>query len=169
MTFGVADAGAQRRGQQRTHDDRQPVGLNKVFYDMAGQVPGFAGFFFDSTATVVVFLTDPATHGAEAVDVVRRYFEQSDTRRPNIRVGPPVDYNFRQLYDWKATFFMSPPRTGLTSAGVCVQLNRVCIGIEPGRPIAKAYEKADLLSIPRAALVVHEEAIVKLSGSRDST
>ncbi len=84
-------------------------------------------------------------------------------------MGPPVAYNFRQLYDWKATFFVSPPRVGLTAAGVCEELNRVCVGIEPGRPIAKAYEKADLLGIPRAALVVHEQAVIKLSGRRDST
>jgi hypothetical protein len=169
MGFGFADAEAQRRGQPRTHDFRQPVRLNKVFYDMTGQVPGFAGFFFDSTATVVVYVTDPATHGAEAVDLVRRYFQQSDTRRPNIRVGPPVDYNFRQLHDWMATFIMSPPRVGLTASSVCVKLNRVCVGIEPGRSIAKAYEKADLLGIPRAALVVREEPVIKLSGKRDST
>jgi hypothetical protein len=82
-------------------------------------------------------------------------------------VGPPVAYNFRQLYDWKAAFFMSPPHVGLTSAGVCEDVNRVCV--EPGRSIDKAYEKADRLGIRRAALVVHHAAAIKLSGKRDST
>jgi hypothetical protein len=165
----VTDAEAQRRGEQRTHDIRQPAGLNRVFYDMAGQIPGFAGFWFDSTATVVVSLTDPAAHGAEAVDAVRRYLEQAGRGRPSIRLGPAVDYNFRQLHDWMATFFVSPPSVGLTAAGVCTQVNRVCVAIEPGRSIAKAYEKADLLGVPRAALLVRHEAPIKLSGKRDST
>jgi hypothetical protein len=84
-------------------------------------------------------------------------------------VVPPVAYNFRQLYDWKAAFFVSPPRVGLTSAGVCESLNRVCVSIDPGRSIAKAYEKADHLGIPRAALVVSKMPAIKLSAKRDST
>jgi hypothetical protein len=161
----AVDAEAQRRGERRTHDFRQPVGLDRVFYDMAGEVPGFAGFVLDSTGTVVVSLTDPAAHGAAAIDVVRRYLERSG-RRLNIRVGPRVQYDFRQLYDWMATYAMSPPSVGLTSFGVCEELNRVCVGIRPGRSIAKAYEKADLLGIPRAALVVREEQIIDLTPKR---
>jgi hypothetical protein len=120
MSLSVADAGAQRRGQPRTYDARQPIGLNKVFYDMAGEVPGFAGFRLDSTGTVVISLTDPATHGADAIEVVRRYLEENG-RQLSIRVGPLVDYNFRQLFDWKASYFVSPPSVGLTGADVCVE------------------------------------------------
>ncbi len=162
MCFCVTDAKAQR-GQQRTHDDRQPVGLDRVFYDMARQIPGFAGFWFDSTHTLIVSLTNPATHGAEAIDVVRRFFDGSEREQPLMRLGPAVTYSFRQLYDWKAAYFVSPPRVGLTSADVCENLNLVCVGIEPGRSIAKAYENADRLGIPRGALLVREEPSIRVS------
>jgi hypothetical protein len=168
MSLSVADAEAQRRGQPRTYDARQPIGLDKVFYDMAGEVPGFAGFRLDSTGTAVISLTDPATHGADAIEVVRRYLEENG-RQLSIRVGPPVDYNFRQLFDWKASYFVSPPSVGLTGAGVCVEQNRVCVSIAPGRSIANAYEKAALLGIPRAALVVRVMPIIELAPKRDST
>jgi len=168
LILSAADAGAQRRGERRTHDFRQPVGLDKVFYDMAREVPGFAGFVIDSTGTFVISLTDPAAHGDAAIEVVRRYLERSG-RRAGIRVGPPVDYDFRQLYDWMAKYAMSPPSVGLTSFGVWEGRNRVCVGIRPGRSIARAYEKADLLGIPRAALVVREEPVIVLTPKRDST
>lgn len=169
VTFGAADADAQRRGAPRAIDVRQPVGLDRVFYDLAGEVPGFAGFWFDSTGTLVVSLKDPATHGAAAIAAARRQFEQWGREQPVIRLGPPVEYDFRQLYDWKAAYFVSPPSVGLTGAGVCEERNRVCVSIAPGRSIANAYRKADLLGIPRRALVVRVEPPIKVSGRRDST
>jgi hypothetical protein len=138
-----------------------PVGLDSVFYAMAGEVPGFAGFVFEGAAAVM-YLTDPVTRLAAATEMVGRYLQTTRGQRPAVIVARRATYDFRQLFDWKALYIMSAPAAGMTGAGVCTGENRVCIGIEPGRGTAAALAKADLLGIPRRALKFSEQAVIEL-------
>lgn len=36
-----------------------PMGLDSVFHEIAGRVPGFAGFYADTDGTIVLLLVDP--------------------------------------------------------------------------------------------------------------
>jgi hypothetical protein len=101
--------------------------------------------------------------------MVARYLETTRGRRPAVILVRPARYDFRQLFDWKAAFFTSPPDVGMTRAGVCVRENQVCIGIAPGRGTAEALASADQLGIPRAALKLFEAAVIEVGEKPGTT
>jgi hypothetical protein len=144
-------------------DLRQPVGLDKLFFDIAGDVPGFAGVYIER-GRVVVRKTRPVALGAVARNRIVTHLERGIGRRLTVARVVPSAYDFRQLHLWKGLLLTEPPEVGMTRAGVCVQLNQVCIGVRPGARAA-LLEKARRLGVPSAALSVYDAEPVELTGA----
>jgi hypothetical protein len=133
-----------------------PVGLDSVFHEMGGRIPGFAGFYIGGDGAVNVMLVDRAQNGQARREVSERL---GSTRgralgHMNVRLAK---YDFRQLYAWKEAINASADDVGLTISGICEERNRVCIGVRRGGGLGASRSLLARLGIPSDAVDVEEQ------------
>ncbi|HXH41311.1 MAG TPA: hypothetical protein VNN08_21970 [Thermoanaerobaculia bacterium] len=136
-----------------------PPGLDGRFAELARQVPGFGGYFFDDNGDLNVYLTDlirePAARAAVA-DVARN--RPGRSQQP--WVGPAAiiirhgDFDFLQLDGWRGRLSAAPAIAGVQVLDADEATNRLFIGVTEAAAIPSVLAQVDALGVPRTAVVV---------------
>lgn len=138
---------------------RNAPGLDGHFVQLAHQVPGFGGYFFDGNGDLNVFLTDlskePAARAVLADAAAHRLQRsQQPWTRPAEIVVRHGDFGFAQLQEWRARFNASAAVAGVQSIDVDETKNRVSIGVTESDAAARVLARLDTLGVPRNAVTV---------------
>lgn len=132
-----------------------PLGLDREFHEIAGRIPGFAGFYLDPDGTMNVLLVD-RTKGEQARAEARQFLEQQH----GMLLGPTrvVDarYSFRQLYAWRTKIANANLASAMTGLGICEEKNQVCVGARRGGGLNVIRDVLARLGIPEDAVTVVE-------------
>ena len=152
----AAAPGAAQTNDFETSDD--------LLANVAKQVPGFGGMFFDRDGTLQVYMVDQkeplsATSMAFLGDVIAREIgggERLSGRGMEIREG---QYDFLALHGWHQQ--MSPEVLaipGVVSTDIDDGENQLRVGIEGSPGVAEEVEKTlSILGIPRKAVRINVE------------
>lgn len=139
---------------------RLAPGLDGRFLQLAHDVPGFGGYYFDANGDLNVYLTDlskaPAVRAAVADVAAQRPHAsgQAASSDPANIIIRHADYDFPQLNNWHARFTAASPDRGVTMIDTDEAQNRVFIGVTDNAAIGRVQSQLDRLGIPRAAVVV---------------
>lgn len=150
---GLAAGNIPVRGTPQAQNG--PLGLDRVFYDISGHIPGFAGFYFDADGTVNVLLVNLKQNGL-ARRTVSDLVERTRGRALGHMKVNQVKYDFRQLYRWQESIVSARDGGGLTRLGICVEQNRICMGVHRGGGLASARAVVARLGIPADAIILEE-------------
>lgn len=136
-----------------------PPGLDGRFAELARQVPGFGGYFFDEQGDLNVYLTDPSQEPAAraaVADVASRRPERSGRpwSRPAAVVVRLGDYDFLQLDGWRGRLGAAFTIPGVQFLDTDEAGNRVVVGVTSGEASAAVQGLAGRLGIPREAVVI---------------
>jgi hypothetical protein len=143
-------------GHAGPQDRKGPAGLDSVFHDMGGRIPGFAGFYMGGDGAVNVMLVDRAQNGLARREVSERLGHTRGRALGHMNVKL-VKYDFRRLYAYKQAIDASADDVGLTVSGICEERNRVCIGVRRGGGLEAARSLLARLGIPSDAVDVEEQ------------
>jgi hypothetical protein len=137
-----------------------PLGADRVYYEIAGRVPGFAGFYFDRDGTTNILLVDPARSEQARLEVAEYLQRGHGKALGQVRIVP-VRYDFRQLYAWRTAILQAIAEANLgpanTSIGICEHENRVCLGARRGGGLGILRDVIARLGIPDDAVRITEE------------
>lgn len=136
-------------------DRKGPVGLDGVFHELGGRIPGLAGFYIGEDGAVNVMLVDRAQNGLARREVSELLGRTRGRALGHMNVKL-VKYDFRRLYAWKEAIEASADDVGLTTSGICEERNRVCIGVRRGGGLGAARALLARLGIPSDAVAVEE-------------
>lgn len=137
-----------------TSISRRPQNIHQHFLELAREIPGFAGMYFDSTGTMVVGIAEESS--ADRAHEVVRALARSDFS-PTLAADVPIRTNsarfsYEQLAEWYASILSAPLSTTMT--GIDERLNQIIVGVaevgDQGRVTAVVRE----LGIPSEAIVV---------------
>ena len=110
-----------------------------LFDELAGQIPGFAGFWFDRACNLNVVLTTPDLSEAIAKEVLspylRRYVEANRCRPNASIIVHEGDFTWRELSAWLDALRPAGGLPGVSRLGISIQLNRIVVAVD-GRPTA---------------------------------
>ena len=143
----------------RTAPRFTPPGLDGRFVELARQVPGFGGYFFDEQGDLNVYLTDLSQEAAArtAVAAVAR----NRPEHPDHPWGRPAeilvrrgDYDFPQLDVWRDQLRAALAISGVESLDTDEAANCVRVGVTSQEAAASVQALGDSLGVPRGALVV---------------
>lgn len=147
-------------------------GLEARFGEIAGEVPGFGGYFYDADGALAAYLADPAGEPALRAILARVQAERRpsdrERRTAEIRVLPGR-YSFAQLATWRDRLASLLPLPGVVFVDVDEVVNRVRIGVvrDEARPTVR--DAAFRLGIPPEALVISaERSLQRLTGPADA-
>jgi hypothetical protein len=150
----------------------QPDGIETPddrFAEIARQVPGFGGMFFDLDGTLQVYM---AEHKGPANEALTAFLDDIVTREVGrgerlSRKGVEIlegQYNFLELHGWQQQ--MSPEvlaLRGVVSTDIDETTNRLRIGITDSPGIREAVEeRLSNLGVPREAVLISETEEVRL-------
>jgi hypothetical protein len=135
----------------------QPGGDGSLFNELAKQIPGFGGLWFDRHCNLNVVLTRPGEQSAVAEDVLapylRRYVESH--RCPDTAATILVhqgEFDWDHLSTWLRLLAPASGFPGVARIGISVPLNRIVVAVD-GRPTAhEVLRLADHIGVPAAAL-----------------
>lgn len=138
-----------------------PRGIHATFYQIATQVPGFAGVVLDPEnggLTVLVSRADAAEGARPHVQAIidRRLASDPEWfggRVPVIRVRR-VEYDFLQLYSFLEIVRGVVSDPDVTDWMVRESLNRVVVGVRNAGAIQRIRERIMTLGVPEGALIV---------------
>ncbi|HEX2076695.1 MAG TPA: hypothetical protein VHG08_03270 [Longimicrobium sp.] len=132
------------QGRHRSLDDE--------FADLAREIPGFGGYYYDGE-TPVVRLKDLAQRG-RAQAVLARTFAASGEGQGMRFVG--ADFGFDELKAWADRLPAVLALDGVVFTDIDEARNRLTIGVEDAGGRARALARLAELAIPSAAVVVEE-------------
>ncbi|MEX1113232.1 MAG: hypothetical protein WED32_02140 [Patescibacteria group bacterium] len=145
-----ADARPAGAARIRTLDDR--------LTELAEQLPGFGGLYYDDSGSPVVFLTD-VSRAAAAQSPIRSFLE-SDLGRvraagaiSRLRVIPG-DYDFRQLAAWHRIIALELKVPGITMTDIDDSKNRLTIGVRDVAALSRVQQALANMPIPVDAVNV---------------
>ena len=137
-----------------------PLGADSVYHAIAGQVPGFAGFYLDRDGTRNILLVNPG-RSEQARVAVAEYLQRGHGKPLGHSRIITVRYDFRQLYAWRTAILKAVAEVNLgpamTSLGICEHENRVCIGARRGGGLSVISDVIARLGIPEDAVGITEE------------
>jgi hypothetical protein len=134
-------------------------GLDGAFAQLAQQITGFGGYFFDAQGDLNVYLTDlaqePAARAALA-EVARNRPEARIHRwsRPAAIVVRRGNYDFPQLDGWRGQLREAFAIPGVQSLDTDEAANRVHIGVTTQDAVDQVQALADRFGVPPGALVI---------------
>lgn len=146
----MADRNPAGAGRIRTLDDR--------LTELADQLPGFGGLYYDDSGAPVVFLTD-VSRAALARTAVRSFLEfdlgrsRAAAAIPRLRVLRG-DYDFRELAQWHRLIALELRVPGITMTDIDDTKNRLTIGVRDGVALAEVKSALANLPIPAGAVDV---------------
>jgi hypothetical protein len=132
--------------------EREPI-------ELARQVPGFGGLWFDRTGNLHVFMVNLADSGKmrPALATVAAHWEKYEGKRPPMIFDQGV-FDFRELMMWRRALSLTVAKIdGVQTLGVAHHLNRVRIGVLTADAERKVYDLTRSLDIPDEAVFVELE------------
>jgi hypothetical protein len=151
-------------GQQRL------AGLDAEFAQVAREVPGFGGMFYDEAGNLNVFMTSGHLRAAEAQDIRGRLGRSMRARGRDVPAAHRIvmregQHDFLQLATYNSR--MAPVLTvpGVVFTDIDETENRLRIGIEAGVSAADVQHALQMLDVPLEVVSLEvAEPIVPLSG-----
>ena len=134
-----------------------PPGLDGRFVQLAQQVPGFGGYFFDANGDLNVYLTDlsradEARAAVAEVAIQRGPSPQRLLTRPAAIIVRHGDFDFLQLDEWHQQMRAAWSIPGVVSFDSNEATNRVVIGVSDMTVKPRVLALADSLGVPRNAI-----------------
>ncbi len=126
--------------------------LDERFAEIAEQVPGFGGFFFDESGQLAVYLKDAQQH-SRAMAAISNIVGAERVAQSQTRVLQ-ADYDFLQLKTWKAQVLDLAHLPGVTLFDVDESKNRVRIGVSDPGVVDRVTKALDNLKVPQGAVIV---------------
>lgn len=139
--------------------------LDDDYADLGGEIPGFAGMYFDSTGTLVVALREMrvlpsareamlrflAGKGRTRSEAARR-FENAVSRMR----ATPARFEFRELLAWYRQQVIPAVHAvgGVSLTGIDHRSNRIVVGVGDEERLSVMSERLARLPIPRSAVAV---------------
>jgi hypothetical protein len=143
--------------------------VRQRFREMAErQVPGFAGFMYDTMGTPIVLLTDVSQRG-RAAEAVRPFLEQprhfAGGRHGKMEIEVrQVKYDYVQLTDWYRAMVRSLlGMPGLVVTSIDHARNGLQVGVSGPGFVDDAIRRALAAGVPRDAIHVEVSALRPLS------
>lgn len=131
-------------------------GIDGRFVQLAVEVPGFGGYFFDVNGDLNVYLTDLVREpqARQVLGDTARNRPAGPWDRPAAILVRRGDFDILQLQEWRQRF----TRAGLTKGVHVVDndevINRLFVGVTEPEAIDGVLAQLDELDIPRPAVVV---------------
>lgn len=159
LLFSLIAAAAAFAQTAPTGPRSTPPGLDGKFFELARQVPGFGGYFFDENGDLNVYVTDLAQEGtarAAVTEVARNRGERSQQRwhRPAEIVVRRGDFHFAQLHRWRARLNTELPKLGVRLIDIDEAKNRIFVGVADEAAKSDVLTLVDQLGVPRNAVIV---------------
>lgn len=149
---------AVRAGASRAEAPR-PMPGEEYLYQIEGEVPGFAGMYYDDAGDLVVSLKDLRLSG-QATAAVRRHLPGPGKR--GRREGPPATIRFRQAeYSfvelngyWRRVNQVVLGIAGVVSTDVDEESNRVVVAVRRAAAEREVRDAVAAASIPQGSVQV---------------
>jgi hypothetical protein len=134
-------------------------GLDSRLIELARQVPGFGGYFFDENGDLNVYLTDLSQEGsarAAVTEVALKRGERSQQpwSRPADIVVRHGDFDFAQLHRWHARLNTALPKLGVRLIDIDEAQNRIFVGVADEAAKSNILTLVDRLGLPQNAVIV---------------
>lgn len=142
------------------------VGSDREFAELAQQVPGFAGMYFDEGGAPVVRLKDAGQRGV-AQTVLSKVLASRGRSVAAMRFAS-ADYDFPQLVAWRRQFPAIQGVAGVVSTGIDERANRLRFGVVDAAARQRVLAKLDELNIPRGAVLIDEVPPTRLYADLNS-
>ncbi len=144
--------------------------LDGTFADIAGDIPGFGGVYFDERGAPNVYMA--AVEGAPALSVEALASQLNNRLRAHGLEGNisaqdlvirPGDYDFRQLRGFHRGVMPVLAAPGVVFTDADETTNRIVVGIEPGTSDLALRNTIRRLGVPLAAVsIVETDPIIAL-------
>ncbi len=156
------------RSGRLNYDDRMAA--------IADDVPGFAGFLYDSNQQLVVQLTDVGRL-TDARDRVAEFLTQQSGGNARLAAeynsqvssmsARPVKYNFRQLHDWHDEIVdkVISHNHSIISSDIDEAENRIVLGVREGEDISGVVAAVEGLAVPFDAVLVRSARMPRFAAS----
>jgi hypothetical protein len=173
LLLALAPLAACDTGADLAAPDEQPIPIEAVadeviadltldgydppgFDELAEQIPGFAGYWFDRQCNLHVRLTD-LSYGdrvRELLEPVLRAKLAAEPRCPHDAriVLQGAEFTWKELKRWAQALRPAAQIRGVTRMGIGVPLNRIVFVVTGRPPAHEVIEMAKRLSVPYAAL-----------------
>lgn len=133
-----------------------PGGDGPLFDQLAAEIPGFGGFWFDRRCNLNVVLTKPDAQQAVAVEVLtpylRRFVENNrcpDTAAVLVHKG---EFDWSQLSGWLRALSPALGFQGVARLGISVPMNRIVAAVNGREAAHEVLRLAADNGVPAAAI-----------------
>lgn len=131
----------------------------KPMADIARQVPGFGGFYLDSSHNrLYVYLLEPRTKTRASLAIAAMRGAESFPHEIHVLQG---QYDYRELIEWNKQAVDVLALPGVSSKGIDDAKNRLLIGLEREEARGPVQQALDQLDIPREAVNIEVTGSVK--------
>jgi hypothetical protein len=147
-----------------------PVGSDAAFLEVAREVPGFGGMYYDDAGRLNVHIQRQELAAAESQALVSRLSGALRARTWEVPSRDAIvlrdaDYDFAQLAGWHERIRPALGLSGVVYTQVNHERNRLAVGIEPGAPRSRLEQTLGQLGVPAEAVRIHHtEPITTYSG-----
>jgi hypothetical protein len=111
----------------------QPGGDGSLFDQLAAEIPGFAGFWFDRACNLNVVLTRPDQQETVAIEVLtpylRRHIENNRCRDTATILVHQGEFDWTQLSSWLRKLGPALSFPGVERLGISIPMNRIVAAV----------------------------------------
>lgn len=142
------------------------VTIDERLAEIARDVPGFGGFYFDASGTLNLYLKEDH-RATEALAAVKSLLGDQRIAQATGQRVLQAQYDFTQLQGWRLLMRSHiPGMEGVTSLGIDETKNRLSVGVQNASAKERVARKMSELAIPRDAVLVEEVEPVRFLDAR---
>lgn len=149
--------------QQTLQPGQTPAYWHRMYgpyLEMAKEIPGYGGHYYDENKNIVVYLRDPGTQQQAAQRALMPEARQKLGRSTEVR-SLKGKYSVIDLIGWHDAVRQNLySKFGITSNGLDVRNQKITIGVKPTVDQEALFEALDDLGIPRDAVDIGEGGII---------
>jgi hypothetical protein len=131
-------------------------GDKSLFDQLAKEIPGFAGFWFDRGCNLNVVLTD-RSQAEKAKEILTPYLRRYLETHPDCPRGAGIvvhsgEFSWVELSRWLDALRPAAALRGVSRIGISVQMNRIVVAVDGRETAKKVLEIAERNGVPTAAI-----------------
>lgn len=154
-----AGTGSPSFNHQEPHGPRSSQGLDAEFMQIARDVPGFGGMFYDEAGNLHVYMTKGQLQAAGTAEIKgklgrslrARGREVPAAHRMVLREG---EHDFVQLYRWHQELTPVVGLQGVVLTDIDERRNRLHVGVETGVSAAHVEQALQMAGVPLDAVEI---------------
>lgn len=133
-----------------------PGADGSLFDELARQIPGFGGFWFDRRCNLNVVLTTPGETAEVAKEVLapylRRFVETHRCPDTATILVHPGDFDWISLSGWLRALSPAAGFRGVARIGISVPLNRIVVAVDGRQTAHEVLRLAAEVGVPAEAI-----------------